>query len=154
MSNSIWKMPAEKPKSFSFILEHYKSYSFDNNKDINTYNVFETGGNPQNPFDGNTIRWCYLDNLIAQADKAERLEKENEAMREEFEVWHRNYKCEVEDKERLQKVVFFLTGHLRDVLQLDERGHIKLDEITKQQIKTAISDPVGIITQLEQESNN
>lgn len=99
-------------------------------------------------------KWCYLDDLIAQVDKAERLQKENDAMREEFEVWHGNYKCEVEEKERLQRVVFFLIGHLRDVLQLDEYGHIKLDEITKQQIKTAISDPVGIIMQLEQESNN
>lgn len=75
MSNSIWKTREEKPKSFSFILEHYKSYNFDNNKDINAYNVFKTSGNPQNPFDGNTIRWCYLDDLIAQADKAERLQK-------------------------------------------------------------------------------
>lgn len=75
MSNLIWKTREEKPKGFSFILEHYKSYDFDNNKDINTYNVFETGGNPQNPFDGNTIRWCYLDELLAQADKAERLQK-------------------------------------------------------------------------------
>ena len=48
-------------------------------------------------------QYTYLDDLIAQADKAERLEKENEAMREEFEVWHGNYKCEVEEKKQLQK---------------------------------------------------
>ena len=92
MSNSIWKTREEKPKSFSFILEHYKSYDFDNNKDINTYNVFETGGNPQNPFDGNTIRWCYVDDLIAQADKAERLQKAVDNSREKLaafmhDVW-------------------------------------------------------------------
>lgn len=56
-------------------------------------------------FFGNDKMWNFLDDLIAQADKAERLEKENEAMREEFEVWHGNYKCEVEEKERLQKAV-------------------------------------------------
>lgn len=47
--------------------------------------------------------YCYIDDLIAQADKAEQLKKENEAMREEFEVWHGNYECEVEEKRRLQK---------------------------------------------------
>ena len=51
------------------------------------------------------MRWCYVDDLIAQADKAERLEEENEAMREEFEVWHGNHKCVLEDNERLQKAV-------------------------------------------------
>ena len=75
MSNSIWKTPEEKPKSFSFILEHHKAYDFDNHKVITAYDIFETGGNPQNPFDENTIRWCYLDELLAQADKAERLQK-------------------------------------------------------------------------------
>lgn len=76
MSNSIWKMPEEKPKSFSFILEHHKAYDFDNHKVITAYNIFETGGSPQNPFDENTIRWCHLDELLAQADKAERLQEQ------------------------------------------------------------------------------
>lgn len=49
-------------------------------------------------------RWAYITDIIAQADKAERLEKENEAMREEFEVWHGNHKCVLKDKERLQKI--------------------------------------------------
>jgi hypothetical protein len=75
MSNSIWKTPEENPKSFSFVLEHYKAYDFDLHKDVAAYNIFETGGNPQNPFDEDTIRWCHLDELLAQADKAERLQK-------------------------------------------------------------------------------
>lgn len=75
MPNSIWKTQEKKPKSFSFILEHHKAYDFDNHKVITAYNIFETGGSPQNPFDENTIRWCYLDELLAQADKAERLQK-------------------------------------------------------------------------------
>lgn len=49
--------------------------------------------------------WAYIQDVLAQADKAERLAEENEAMREEFEVWHGNYMCVVEDKERLQKAV-------------------------------------------------
>lgn len=75
MSNSIWHKPEEKPKGFSFILEHHKAYDFDLHKDVAAYNIFETGGNPQNPFDEDTIRWCHLDELLAQADKAERLQK-------------------------------------------------------------------------------
>ena len=66
MSNSIWHKPEEKPKGFSFILEHHKAYDFDNHKVITAYDVFESGGNPQNPFDDNTIRWCYADDLIGQ----------------------------------------------------------------------------------------
>lgn len=78
---SIWHKASEKPKSFSFILEHHKAYDFDNHKVITAYNVFETGGNPQNPFDENTIRWCHLDDLIAQADKAERLQKQIDSLK-------------------------------------------------------------------------
>lgn len=148
MSNSIWKTPDQKPDGFKphRILVIYEAHDepelmFSPQYDTLTDHRYVN-------------RWCYWDEFIAQANKAERLEKENEAMREEFEVWHGNHKCVLEDKERLLKVVFFLSGHLRDVLQFDEYGHIKLDEITKQQIKTAISDPVGIIMQLEQESNN
>ncbi len=75
MSNSIWKKPEERPKSFSSIVEHHKAYDFDNHKIITVYDIFESGGNPGCPFDENTIRWCYLDQLLAQADKAERLQK-------------------------------------------------------------------------------
>lgn len=59
--------------------------------------------------------YCYLDDLIAQANKAERLEKENEAMRQEFEVWHGNHECVLEDKERLQKAVDSALGWLEKV---------------------------------------
>ena len=62
-------------------------------------------------------RWAYLLDIIAQADKAERLEKENEAMREEFEVWHGNYKCEVEEKERLQKQLDRAKWWLKEIME-------------------------------------
>ena len=118
MTNSIWHKASEKPELNKYVVvrkhgfAQWKVFKFDNKTTF------------YEPFTDDL--WAYVTDIIAQADKAE----------------------------RLQKVVFFLIGHLRDVLQLDERGHIKLDEITKQQIKTAISDPVGIIMQLEQESNN
>ena len=120
MSNSIWKTPDQKPDVFKpyTIMVVYEAHDEAELMLSNQYEAYTA--------DRYINRWCYLDELLAQADKAE----------------------------RLQKAVDFLSGHLRNVLQLDEYGHIKLDEITKQQIKNAISDPVGIITQLEQESNN
>lgn len=121
MSNSIWKTPDQKPDTDQHVLFFagggifpYLGFYYPK---FDTFNDWESK---------DVQRWASVFEVIAQADKAE----------------------------RLQKAVDFLSGHLRDVLQLDEYGHIKLDEITKQQIKTATSDPVGIITQLEQESNN
>jgi hypothetical protein len=121
MSNSIWKTGSPKGIYEEDRLGDYYVAEF-HREDGSSF--YEAGGTCD--ICGIPDRWTFLTDLIAQADKAE----------------------------RLQKAVDLLSGHLRDVLQLDEYGHIKLDEITKQQIKTAISDPVGIIMQLEQESNN
>lgn len=95
MSNSIWHKASEKPELNKHVVvrkhgfAQWKVFKFDNKTTF------------YEPFTDDL--WAYVAYIIAQADKAERLEKENEAMREEFEVWHENYKCEVEDKERLQK---------------------------------------------------
>lgn len=94
MSNSIWKTPEETPKDFcDVVLANFRTGSCC---------VFLS---PFHNVSFDYDKWCYLTDLIAQADKAERLEKENEAMREEFEVWHGNHKCVLEDNERLQKAV-------------------------------------------------
>jgi len=63
MSNSIWKTPDQKPLS---------------GKCVCIYDGFEYCVDTANPdcWDGKLIeKWCYLDDLIAQADKAERLQK-------------------------------------------------------------------------------
>ena len=88
--------------------------------------------------------WAYIDDLIAQADKAERLGKENEAMREEFEVWHGNYKCEVEEKKQLQKAVDIAVDALKDcekILKADRKdwGYLTA-EIALKKIKQLIKD--------------
>lgn len=71
MSNSIWKTPDQKPEPGRQVLEHWKNcYGEDK------YAVWITDG--ERGFDSHTIRWCYceyVDDLIAQADKAERLQK-------------------------------------------------------------------------------
>lgn len=100
MSNSIWKMPDQKPEERRQILFYAgcggllnKGWYYTKNDAFGSYSS------------KNVQKWAYVDELFAQADKAERLEEENEAMREEFEVWHGNHKCVLEDKERLHKAV-------------------------------------------------
>lgn len=99
MSNSIWKTPDQKPDVFKphTIMVVYEAHDESELMLSTQYEAYTA--------DRYMNRWCYLDELLAQADKAERLEEENEAMREEFEVWHDNHKCVLEDNERLQKAV-------------------------------------------------
>ena len=66
MSNSIWKTPDQKRETGKQILEHWKNT--DNEDCYAAWLVAHS-------FDKQTIRWCYIDDLIAQADKAERLQK-------------------------------------------------------------------------------
>lgn len=97
MSNSIWKKPDQKPEPDARRWIYEKPSP-----------TFPYGVSYRHTITAGWLvkaEWAYVDDLIAQADKAERLEKENEAMREEFEVWHGNYKCEIEEKKRLQKAV-------------------------------------------------
>lgn len=107
MSNSIWHDKNEKP-----VKVLYKNYiiitkwgSVLGESDVDSGYTIETD-------------WAYLEDIIAQADKAERLEKENEAMREEFEVWHGNYKCEVEEKKQLQKDLEIAQKALEDITKV------------------------------------
>ena len=135
MSNSIWKMPDQKPDIFQAhrVLVIYEAHDEPELMLSTQYEAYTA--------DRYINRWCYWDEFIAQADNAERLEKENEAMREEFEVWHENYKCVVEDKERLQKAVDCALEELQRVAEDEdidwlraESARTTIDEI-KQLIK-------------------
>lgn len=74
MSNSIWKTPDQKPERFrtvifqSIELEEPELGHWDG-QTICPHNEFESLDMSQ------ITRWCYLDDLIAQADKAERSQK-------------------------------------------------------------------------------
>lgn len=101
MSNSIWKTRDEEPKKYPILAlgDDCKYYVLESPK-------LGTGDLGWKHRCHDYIKhYCYIENLIAKANMAERLEKENEAMREEFEVWHGNHKCVLEDNERLQKAV-------------------------------------------------
>ena len=70
MSNSIWKTPEETPKDFcDVVLANFRTGSCC---------VFLS------PFHNRSFdydKWCYLTDLIAQADKAERLQKQLDSLK-------------------------------------------------------------------------
>ena len=69
MSDSIWKMPDQKPDIFQAhrVLVIYEAHDEPELMLSTQYEAYTT--------DRYINRWCYLDTLIAQADKAERLQK-------------------------------------------------------------------------------
>lgn len=69
MSNSIWKMPDQKPDLFKphTIMVVYEAHDEAELMLSTQYEAYTA--------DRYINRWCYLDELLAQADKAERLQK-------------------------------------------------------------------------------
>ena len=67
MSNSIWKMPDLKPEENKLIFAQHDRQR-DGNIDYFIWDLHEFSDSIRK----DSIRWCYLDDLIAQADKAER----------------------------------------------------------------------------------
>lgn len=66
MANSIWKTPDNERDTGRQVLEHWKNV--DNEDRYAAWLIAHS-------FDKQTIRWCYIEDLIAQADKAELLQK-------------------------------------------------------------------------------
>lgn len=107
MSNSIWKTPG-----FHKAIDNKLKVSKDGKLIYWTMYGWNIPGEDVHDIG---VEWAYVEDVLAQADKAERLEKENEAMREEFEVWHGNHKCVLEDNERLQKAVDLAVDALEEM---------------------------------------
>lgn len=64
MSNSIWKTPDERPRNIDRLVVRYLN-------DDTHYNICV-----DEVYNWSHVKeWCYLDDLLAQADKAERLER-------------------------------------------------------------------------------
>lgn len=64
MSNSIWKMPDERPENIDRLVVRYLN-------DDTHYNICV-----DEVYNWSHVKeWCYLADLIAQADKVERLQK-------------------------------------------------------------------------------
>jgi hypothetical protein len=75
MSNSIWKMPDQKPDNDNDIICLVGALPFAGYYEkFNASYVEHTTGENYTPDE--IDRWCYLDDLIAQANKAERLQEQ------------------------------------------------------------------------------
>ena len=70
MTNSIWKTPDQKPEKNKLIFAQHDRHR-DGNIDYFIWDIHEF----RDVIRKDSIRWCYLDELLAQADKAERLQK-------------------------------------------------------------------------------
>ena len=75
MSNSIWKMPDQKPEKENHIVL------------VGAWStcLWYGGEKPEEIFWENVKRWAYLEDIIAQADKAERLQKAVDVAEEELQ---------------------------------------------------------------------
>lgn len=119
MNNSIWKTPDQKPDMFKphTIMVAYEAHDEAELILSTQYEAYAA--------DRYINRWCYLDDLIAQADKAGRLEKENEAMRDEFELWHYNHKRVLEELESARRA---LKDHSADASKMVEQKETTNDK--------------------------
>lgn len=68
--NSIWHTAAETPKAERYFIEHYKVVVGD--KVYWKYGLFKGVSDYNYPFDQDTARWCYLDDLLALETELER----------------------------------------------------------------------------------
>ena len=75
MSNSIWKTPDQKPEEYETIL--FESYEW-GEPELGHYQggLFVPHNDEFESLESDDIeKWCYITDLVAQADKAERLQK-------------------------------------------------------------------------------
>lgn len=125
MSNSIWKTgdPTYRNDNFDeIIVREYKRWATDG-----VFYLVDYCTELPN-------RWAYLLDIIAQADKAERLEEENEAMRDEFELWQYHHQVALDRAERLQKAVDYALQVLDDVIEIGgiDLAIIKIKQMIEQ----------------------
>ena len=90
MSNSIWKTPDIKPDNDNDVVCLVGTLAFAGYYEkFNASYVEHTTGENYTPDE--IDRWCYVDDIIAQADKAERLQKAVDLALERFDDIRRLY---------------------------------------------------------------
>lgn len=120
MSNSIWhNRYVELPEDVFVNSVRPCVIAVDENKKFIGANYGLRGSIPEIKY------WARVDDLIAQADKAGRLEKENEAMRDEFELWHYNHKRVLEELESARRA---LKDHSADASKMVEQKETTNDK--------------------------
>ena len=143
MSNLIWKTPDQKPESLEIIAFYVDGYLFTSyyEPQYNQYGIFGAS---------KVEKWCYMKELsshiLALETELEQLKKENEAMREEFEVRHGNHKCVLEDNERLQEAVDLAVEALNEITSTVTQTEYGVRGYTA--CKLIANSTLGIIKQL------
>ena len=121
MSKDIWHKADETPKAERYFIEHYKVVVGD--KVYWKYGLFKGVSNYDYPFDQDTARWCYLDDLLALEGELE----QSEICCTEWEKQALDYKAEnialSGDLERTRKALetlqefvtkLYLNGNITD----------------------------------------
>ena len=83
-NKSIWHTAAETPKAERYFIEHYKVVVDDNV--YWKYGLFKEVSDYYNPFDQDTARWCYLDDLLALEAELDRTRKELDIRKKQVEI--------------------------------------------------------------------
>ena len=140
MSNSIWHKRDETPKDFcDVVLSDFKTGS---------YCVFLS---PFHDLSFNYDRWCYFDELLAQADKAERLQKAVDNSREKLaafmhDIWGNWFAYQLNNStvENLQRWGIQSSTAYSSLTETDKdkdrKFADKIIEIIKDEIKQLIKD--------------
>ena len=114
MSNSIWKTPDQKPDVFKpyTIMVVYEAHDEAELMLSTQYEAYTA--------DRYINRWCYLDELLAQTDKAERLQKAVDNSREKLaafmhDVWGNWFAHQLNNStvENLQRWGYNQIHHIR-----------------------------------------
>ena len=134
MSKSIWHTAAETPKAERYFIEHYKVVVGD--KVYWKYGLFKGISDYDYPFDQDTARWCYLDDLLALETENQRLqEKLNETQslfdKESKDHWHK-HKIALKLQEQLSIAIEGLTYMRNNCLDYAADYMDKADEILEQ----------------------
>lgn len=89
MSKNIWHTAAETPKAERYFIEHYKVVVGD--KVYWKYGLFKGVSDYDYPFDQDTARWCYLDDLLALETELDRTRKALDVAKDTLHWYDDNY---------------------------------------------------------------
>ena len=113
MSNSIWKMPDQKPDNDNDIICLVGALPFAGYYEkFNASYVEHTTGENYTPDE--IDRWCYLDDLIAKADKAERLQKAVDLAQEHLLSISDGYDIMKADAETIKRLFYAIQDEASD----------------------------------------
>lgn len=115
----IWKTPDVKPDNDNDIVIISDSACFIGRfDDFHGFYISHSNGGIYGTED--IDRWAHLTDLTAVADRAEKLEEENQAMRDEFELWQYHHQVALDRAERLQIQNSVLLNYLMDFMHREK----------------------------------